>query len=76
MTFQLCRIRTLQLCGYNTCQSRIGLRRCRPVRNATLAPMISPRSDRLGRVERAERGRVKEHLFGFSFLNSNCSVAG
>ncbi|CCM80254.1 hypothetical protein BN77_p2210001 [Rhizobium mesoamericanum STM3625] len=34
---------------------------------------ISPRSGRLGRVERAERGRVITFPFGFSFLTGNCS---
>jgi len=53
------------------CQSWIGLRRCRPVRYATLAPTISPRSDRLGRVAREERGRVMTLPFGISFLSSN-----
>ncbi|MDQ0561687.1 MFS family permease [Rhizobium mesoamericanum] len=51
-----------------SCQSWLEARHCQPVRNATLALTISPRSGRLGRVERAERGRVITFPFGFSFL--------
>ncbi len=61
---------------YTRCQSWIGLRHRQPVRDATLALTISPRSDRLGRVAREERGRVMTLPFGFSFLSGNCVVVG
>ena len=41
------------------CQSWIEMRRMQPYRNATLAVPVSPRSARLVRVAREERGRVE-----------------
>ena len=56
------------------CQSWLETRHLQPFRNATLALPVSPRSARLGRVAREERGAGGEHRFGFSFDTMCASV--